>query len=64
MQGVVCGHIHHPEVTTIGAVQYANSGDWVESCSAVVEDQQGQLEVVYWLGENQRQQPAEARQAA
>ncbi|MGD2119178.1 MAG: UDP-2,3-diacylglucosamine diphosphatase [Chromatiales bacterium] len=65
LHGVVCGHIHHPEVTMIGEVQYANSGDWVESCSAVVEDRQGQLEVIYWGGKNRgRQQVQEARRQA
>lgn len=48
LQGVVCGHIHHPEVSVIDGINYANSGDWVESCSAIVEDFQGNLEVVLW----------------
>lgn len=55
-QGVICGHIHHPEVTMIDDIRYGNSGDWVESCSALVEDQQGNLEVIRWLpsaGNNQ-----------
>jgi len=64
MQGVVCGHIHHPEVSMIGDIQYANSGDWVESCSALVEDQQGQLEIIYWDKEINKMPKAEAKQAA
>ena len=56
-QGVICGHIHHPEVTMIDDIRYGNSGDWVESCSALVEDQQGNLEVVSWLPSAREQQP-------
>jgi UDP-2,3-diacylglucosamine pyrophosphatase LpxH len=41
--GVVCGHIHHPEVD---GVLYANDGDWVESCTALVEHEDGRLELV------------------
>lgn len=48
MQGVICGHIHHPEVSRIGDIQYGNSGDWVESCSALVESFDGSLNIVRW----------------
>lgn len=47
-QGVICGHIHHPEVSMIEDIRYGNSGDWVESCSALVEHADGTLEVVRW----------------
>lgn len=40
-QGVICGHIHHPEIRTIEGVQYLNAGDWVESLSALTEDFEG-----------------------
>ena len=40
VDGVVCGHIHHAEIRQIGGVLYLNDGDWVESCSALVEDAQ------------------------
>lgn len=46
--GVVCGHIHHAEMKTIEGVSYYNSGDWVESCSALVEHFDGRMEIVYW----------------
>ncbi len=39
--GVICGHIHHPEIKTIKGVEYLNSGDWVESLSALTEDYDG-----------------------
>lgn len=48
LDGVICGHIHHPKVKEIDGVQYANCGDWVESCSAMVEDKQGHLEIIQW----------------
>jgi UDP-2,3-diacylglucosamine pyrophosphatase LpxH len=46
--GVVCGHIHHATKRKIGDTQYINCGDWVESCSAIVEDYSGQLHIVQW----------------
>lgn len=62
-QGVICGHIHHPEVTMIDDIRYGNSGDWVESCSALVEDQQGNLEVISWLPSARKQQAVTERDA-
>jgi UDP-2,3-diacylglucosamine pyrophosphatase LpxH len=47
--GVVCGHIHHGEIRPIGAIEYLNCGDWVESCTALVEDEDGRIELVHWL---------------
>jgi UDP-2,3-diacylglucosamine pyrophosphatase LpxH len=49
--GVVCGHIHHAEIRRIGAIDYYNCGDWVESCTALVEDEQGTMRVIHWLEE-------------
>ncbi|NJO63609.1 MAG: UDP-2,3-diacylglucosamine diphosphatase [Richelia sp. RM2_1_2] len=46
--GVICGHIHQPEIKTIQGIIYGNSGDWVESCSALVEHNDGRLEIIYW----------------
>jgi UDP-2,3-diacylglucosamine pyrophosphatase LpxH len=46
--GVVAGHIHHAETKMIDGVLYCNDGDWVESCSALVEDARGRLEIVRW----------------
>jgi len=48
LDGVVCGHIHYPDVKKINGIQYANCGDWVESCSALTEDKQGQLNIIKW----------------
>lgn len=48
VDGVVCGHIHRPEITRINNVIYCNCGDWVESCSALVEHHDGSLELLRW----------------
>ncbi len=48
LDGVICGHIHQAQIRTIGNVQYHNDGDWVESCTALVEDARGHLEIVRW----------------
>jgi UDP-2,3-diacylglucosamine pyrophosphatase LpxH len=48
VEGVVCGHIHHAELRKIGDILYCNSGDWVESCTALVEHFDGRLEVLHW----------------
>ena len=50
--GVVCGHIHQAEMRMVDGVQYLNGGDWVESCTALVEHADGRLEVVDWAAEN------------
>ncbi len=48
-QGVVCGHIHHAAIRDIDGITYVNTGDFVESCSAVVEHFDGRLEILHWL---------------
>jgi len=54
VDGVVCGHIHHAEIRRIGDVLYLNDGDWVESCSALVEDAHGHMEILRWADPSQR----------
>ncbi|KAF0218698.1 MAG: hypothetical protein FD176_3564 [Rhodospirillaceae bacterium] len=49
VDGVVCGHIHHAELRQVDGILYANDGDWVESCTALVEHMDGRLEIVHWL---------------
>ena len=51
VDGLVCGHIHCAEVRQIGEVTYYNDGDWVESCTALVEDPDGSIRIVDWLEE-------------
>jgi UDP-2,3-diacylglucosamine pyrophosphatase LpxH len=48
VDGVVCGHIHKAEIRDIGGVTYCNDGDWVESCTALVEHADGRLEILRW----------------
>jgi UDP-2,3-diacylglucosamine pyrophosphatase LpxH len=47
--GVVCGHIHHAEMRMVDGTLYLNTGDWVESCTALVEHHDGRLELVDWV---------------
>jgi len=49
VDGIVCGHIHHAEIRDIGGVLYCNDGDWVESCTALVEHFDGRLEIIHWM---------------
>ena len=46
--GVVCGHIHHSAIRDIGGITYINTGDFVESCTAVAEHFDGRLEILHW----------------
>lgn len=46
--GVICGHIHKAEIKTVDGVVYMNSGDWVESLTALVEHWDGSWEIVHW----------------
>ena len=49
--GVICGHIHHAEIKEINGVMYMNDGDWVESCTALVEHWDGRWEIITWIKE-------------
>jgi len=53
VDGIVCGHIHHAEMRMIEDVLYCNDGDWVESCSALVEHHDGRLELLFWTETSQ-----------
>jgi UDP-2,3-diacylglucosamine pyrophosphatase LpxH len=44
--GIICGHIHHPENKYYGDIHYLNSGDWIDSMSALVEDINGNWDIV------------------
>jgi UDP-2,3-diacylglucosamine pyrophosphatase LpxH len=48
VDGVVCGHIHRADIVEIDGLLYCNDGDWVESCTALVENQAGDLELLTW----------------
>ena len=62
VDGVVCGHIHSAEIRQFGDITYYNDGDWVESCTALVEEADGSLRVVDWIA-RQRAEQAAARPA-
>jgi len=49
--GIICGHIHHANIRDIGGIRYMNCGDWVESCTALVENYDGTFEIIKY-GEN------------
>jgi UDP-2,3-diacylglucosamine pyrophosphatase LpxH len=53
LDGVVCGHIHHAEMRDVNGVLYINDGDWVESCTALVEHHDGRLELIDWAAQNE-----------
>ncbi len=53
--GVICGHIHHPEIKMIDGVEYLNSGDWVESLSALTEDWEGNWSIAMHESELNRE---------
>jgi hypothetical protein len=46
--GVICGHIHRAEMKVIDGVQYLNCGDWVESCTALIEDFDGKIKLIHF----------------
>jgi len=48
LDGVICGHIHHAEIKDMDGFLYLNTGDFVETCSAIVEHQDGRLELIRW----------------
>ena len=48
VDGVICGHIHKAEMRRIGGIDYFNDGDWVESCTALVEHFDGRFEILEW----------------
>ncbi len=53
--GVICGHIHHAVIREAGASHYLNCGDWVESCTAIVERFDGTFAIVRWAEETARE---------
>ncbi len=59
VEGVVCGHIHSAEIRQFGDITYYNDGDWVESCTALVEHEDGRMEIIDWA-ERKRIEAAEA----
>jgi UDP-2,3-diacylglucosamine pyrophosphatase LpxH len=48
LDGVICGHIHTPVIKHIDGLTYINCGDWVDSCTAIVEHHDGRMQLVRW----------------
>jgi UDP-2,3-diacylglucosamine pyrophosphatase LpxH len=51
LDGVICGHIHSAALREIEGLMYMNCGDWVDSCTAIVEHHDGRMELINWIGE-------------
>ena len=60
-EGVICGHIHHAAIRQMGDVHYVNTGDWVESCTAILEDHEGEMTLVDWESRIARRQMVKRR---
>ena len=60
-QGVICGHIHHAAMRPVGDIIYINTGDWVESCTAVAETEDGTFEIIRWTSPSHDLSLPEAR---
>jgi UDP-2,3-diacylglucosamine pyrophosphatase LpxH len=61
LDGVICGHIHHAEMREVHGIAYMNDGDWVESCTALVEHEDGRFELLDWAWEAGRDEAARDR---
>ncbi|MBB4211906.1 UDP-2,3-diacylglucosamine pyrophosphatase LpxH [Rhodothalassium salexigens DSM 2132] len=58
VDGVICGHIHHAERRQIQGIDYINDGDWVESCTVLVEHDDGRMEILFWADDIARREAA------
>ena len=58
VDGAICGHIHWPMIKEVDGMTYINCGDWVDSCTAIVEQMDGQMELIHWKGSTENS-PAE-----
>lgn len=54
LDGVVCGHIHHPQIRPINGILYCNGGGWISSLSALAEDHEGKLQLLNWTTQSVR----------
>lgn len=62
--GIICGHIHSANMRDMNGISYVNTGDWVESCTAVVEREDGSLQLVDWAAMTRRRQLVRALREA
>lgn len=54
--GVICGHTHQPAMQELDGILYCNTGDWVEHCTALVEHEDGRIELLHWPSELERRE--------
>ncbi len=55
VDGIICGHIHHADISEMEFQKtYCNCGDWVESCTALIEDFNGRMSIIHWLEDRER----------
>ena len=59
LDGIICGHIHSAVIREADGVSYVNCGDWVDSCTAIVEHLDGRLELIDWGGKEHLENLAE-----
>ncbi len=64
VDGVVCGHIHSAEIRQIGSITYYNDGDWVESCTALIENHAGEMRIIDWAAQVRAEEAGRGQQAA
>ncbi|WP_448548029.1 UDP-2,3-diacylglucosamine diphosphatase [Thalassotalea fusca] len=56
LDGVICGHIHHPNIRERDGILYCNDGDWIENCTFMIETASGRLEIMHWTDHMQQAQ--------
>ena len=61
VDGLICGHIHRAGIREIGSVLYTNTGDWVESCTALAENHAGRLGIIEWRNQQPLQEAVRVR---
>lgn len=54
--GVICGHIHYPDMCEENGIRYCNTGDWIENCTAIVEDFSGEMRLLHYSDQVQWQE--------
>lgn len=64
VDGVICGHIHWASMREVDGLTYVNCGDWVDSCTAIVEHLDGRLELIHWGAQTTAQKALPAPPAA
>jgi len=58
VDGIICGHIHHAAIEDMDGIRYLNTGDWVESCTALVEHFDGRMEILRWAEQQVAPRPS------